>query len=593
MSISNHKYLLGIHTISGSKVIPKKFQGRSKVILKSFKDVPKSFLKSFKDLCPYRIINIYFEFILFQDPKSFLKSFKDVPKSFLKSFKDLLEYFERPLQDKKDKHQLLVRSFLTWLGGLDIPDAETLPLKDLKENDSRSPDEYLKLLKKNLNIFNSIFILLCWAAGIKCFKIKGVYKTDGYDNVALSEWAVVKINGAWQIVHPYRICRALSGKFPQGWLKSTTEDLNTSDVEILKTSFLDYYINQKPEQFIYEFFPDDTDWQLLPAPITEKQFLKQEAYHHTWWETGLRLTSRRQYRITSTKGKVSITLHGTEQSVNNLVLWYDLNLLESIGETREDTHIHGHDFLQRSVFLVRNGNSWVCKVLLPVKGTYRIVFYGGKLHKPLTAICQFSLICKEAYKEPVPLAVDPRCVGLGPGPFARMCGLISPTYKNGVIQLEMNNTLKLKFRVGYKLPECFKIKANFYNSNGIVLKGDTTSMADCSISNTLQGKEVTITVTTPDDPGYYMLELLTNKDETKWTIACYYLLVYKALTQVFIELLDDIVKELGQIGLVLKIENVRKTAAMSIRFTSEQIKFISKEASRVYNTVQGIVDWML
>ncbi|VDI64111.1 Hypothetical predicted protein [Mytilus galloprovincialis] len=375
---------------------------------------------------------------------------KQVPKSFLKSFKNLLGYFERSLEDKKDKHQLLIRSFLKWLGGLDIPDAEALPLKDLKENDSRTPDEYLKLLKKNLNIYNSIFILLCWSAGIKCFKIKGVYKTDGLDNVASSEWAAVNVNEAWQIVHPYRICRALSGKFPQGWFKSKNEDLNTSDVEIFKTSFLDYYINPKPEQFIYEFFPDDTDWQLIPDPITEKQLIKQELCYHTWWETDLRLTSRRQYKITSTKGKVSITLHGTEQSVNDLVLWYDLSLLGSIGETRKDSNIQDHDYFQRSVFLVRNGTSWVCKVLLPVKGTYRTVFYGGKLHKPLTAIFQFSLICKEAYTDPVPLAVDPGCVGLVPGPFARMCGLITPTYKNGAIQLEMNNRLKLKFRVGYK-----------------------------------------------------------------------------------------------------------------------------------------------
>ncbi|CAC5371777.1 unnamed protein product [Mytilus coruscus] len=439
------------------------------------------------------------------------KHANQVPKSFLKSFKDLLGYFERPLQDKEDKHHLLIRSFLIWLGGLDIPDTETLPLKDLKENDSRSPDEYLNLLKKNLNIYNSIFILLCWAAGIKCFKIKGVYKTGGFDNVASSEWAAVNVNGAWQIVHPYRICRALSGKFPQGWLKSKTEDLNTSDVAIFKTSFLDYYINPKPEQFIYEFFPDDTDWQLLPDPITEKQFLKQELYYHTWWDTDLRLTSKRQYRITSTKGKVSITLNGTEHSMNDLILWYDLSLLDSNGETIEDTKLLDHDYFQRLVFLVRNCSSWVCKILLPVEGTYRIVFYGGRLNKPLTAICQFSLICKEAYKDPVPLAVNPGCVGLGPGPFAVMGGLISPTYTNGVIQSEINKTLKLKFRVGYKLPECFKIKANLHNSNDIVLKGDTTSMADCSISNTIQGREVTITVNTPDDPGYYMLELLTNK----------------------------------------------------------------------------------
>ncbi|CAC5371778.1 unnamed protein product [Mytilus coruscus] len=51
------------------------------------------------------------------------------------------------------------------------------------------------------------------------------------------------------------------------------------------------------------------------------------------------------------------------------------------------------------------------------------------------------------------------------------------------------------------------------------------------------------------------------------------------------QLLDDIVKELGQTGLVLEIENVRKTAVIPIRFTSEQIKFISKAAARVYNTV--------
>ncbi|XP_076087616.1 uncharacterized protein LOC143058038 [Mytilus galloprovincialis] len=91
------------------------------------------------------------------------------------------------------------------------------------------------------------------------------------------------------------------------------------------------------------------------------------------------------------------------------------------------------------------------------------------------------------------------------------------------------------------------------------------------------------------------LDMRSLFPEEKYVIRMVLILFGKPVEgeEIFIQLLDDIVKELGQIGLVLKIENVRKTAAMSSRFTSEQIKFISKAASRVHNTVQDIVDWML
>lgn len=52
----------------------------------------------------------------------------------------------------------------------------------------------------------------------------------------------------------------------------------------------DHYFCTDPEEFIYEFFPDEAEWQLLPRPITLRQFELLPFVRSLFFRYGLRFT---------------------------------------------------------------------------------------------------------------------------------------------------------------------------------------------------------------------------------------------------------------------------------------------------------------
>lgn len=101
--------------------------------------------------------------------------------------------------------------------------------------------------------FSNLFLAMAKSAGLSAIFVGGVardyFKTD-IDHA----WNAIKINGKWQL---------LDSTFGSGYI-----DENNTYV----ASFDDFYFLTPPEQFIYAHFPDDSQWQLLPTPLSRDAF---------------------------------------------------------------------------------------------------------------------------------------------------------------------------------------------------------------------------------------------------------------------------------------------------------------------------------
>lgn len=82
----------------------------------------------------------------------------------LDTFEHLVEYFDEPLLDRNDRAQMLVRSFLVWIGSQQAENSETDRADNvvLEEASGKSPSFLLGLLKANFTTCLTVFTLLCW-----------------------------------------------------------------------------------------------------------------------------------------------------------------------------------------------------------------------------------------------------------------------------------------------------------------------------------------------------------------------------------------------------------------------------------------------
>ncbi|CAG2209395.1 unnamed protein product [Mytilus edulis] len=462
-----------------------------------------------------------------------------VPRIALNSFRELRDYLKEPIPNHPESDILLIRSFIIWLsdalGHDTVEDLEPPPSSPLSyrsaEGQGRTPDVLVRLLRQHKTTCTTIFILLCWAAGIKCDKISGVCRSDDGSTLLPCAWVAVFIKDTWQLVHPYRICRTLSGNISKDMIKSYT-DVHSDTNEILKKTFLDHYVLSNPEHFIHECFPDDEKWQLLLEPITKEQFLDQDMFFPPWWRTGLKLTTHLSHRITCDDGRSTLGFMGTYESVYELVLWYNLELIE----TDLDIKIENDNFLQNFVYLIRNESTWTCDILFPYTGTYKLVFYAGKYGEPLLKILAVDIDCKVCHPEPMPLPINTGAIGLGPGPFMYFSGLSHPSYRSGILHIDLSRHFQIKFRMDNRMSELISIKANVLSSEATSNHSEDyeviNELTQCCLIRRRTYKEVVIDVFPPESPGQYILQICTETNgylESETKTACYYLLIYDEL----------------------------------------------------------------
>lgn len=135
----------------------------------------------------------------------------------------------------------------------------------LKNKNSRwALDGVLTYRKAVCAGYVNVFRNLCEAAGVECIDIQG-YGRSGIEDLIIPidsfltnhTWNAVKLNGRWQLIDIT-------------WASGYTND----DCTRFTAHRNDWYFCADPVRFAWDHFPRDSSWQLLPQPISWKEFYR-------------------------------------------------------------------------------------------------------------------------------------------------------------------------------------------------------------------------------------------------------------------------------------------------------------------------------
>lgn len=330
------------------------------------------------------------------------------------------------------------------------------------------------------------------------------------DKLNYSMWNAVYLNENWHIVHPFWACQSVFGKVSGGWIKleeggKTIVQRQTEAAGVIKNSFDEYYILPNPEEFLYACHPDDQKWQLVKRPITRRKFLEQAYLLPPFWGFGMQMISKDKCFLYSQNGKTRISFKAPIKTGNQIDVWYELLFKED--ENASSSELLNPENIPKLVSLVRNTPEWNCFVQFPITGVYKIVFFAGIFGKSLARIGEFKLLCDEPIRNCEPLPFDPGRLGLGPGPKSEKAGLLLPSHRNGIIQVDKNKSTCLRFFVDSEVGKTLVVKTELVTNSSIEdedLQEELNKTVSCTIEssgkeNNMQtsAKELMIT-TSPD-----------------------------------------------------------------------------------------------
>jgi hypothetical protein len=98
--------------------------------------------------------------------------------------------------------------------------------------------------------YAALFVALCRTIGIEAAEVSGKVR---FNNVG-HKWNAVRIKGSWQLLD-ITYMAAGAGNAREGVGKPVS-----------------FYFLPDPELFVFSHFPNESKWQLLPRPITRREF---------------------------------------------------------------------------------------------------------------------------------------------------------------------------------------------------------------------------------------------------------------------------------------------------------------------------------
>jgi len=180
-----------------------------------------------------------------------------------KTFTDLVRQLVAGCANDVEK----ARAIFRWIT---VKNLNSLMFEDVDGGDT--PLGLLRGIKFGTESYHVLFKRLCSYAGLHCVVIKGYSKSAGYqpgvkfeDNRFRNSWNAVYVAGAWRFVQCNWGARHLvnAKEVPKpGKAKSDS----------LRYEYDDHYFLTDPKEFIYEFYPLQSEWQLLKNPITLAEF---------------------------------------------------------------------------------------------------------------------------------------------------------------------------------------------------------------------------------------------------------------------------------------------------------------------------------
>ncbi|XP_069109197.1 hillarin-like [Argopecten irradians] len=458
---------------------------------------------------------------------------RQAPAALNNSFTNLITYLTGDLDNSDRPEVFKARALMVWLS---IQDVDSKEVKR-KEGNTDTPEGYLVLLAQRRTTYSTVFLVLCRKTNIQCTQIEGICKAGDYqpgdtDLGGLCTWNAIFVEGSWHIVHPFWICRCIVGRRTGGWIKleaggQTIGKREEAAIGVIKNAFEEYYFMTNPREFIYMCHPTEERWQLLDQTVTQQRFVDQADLSPPFFGLGLVMKTQDACVYEAENGEAMIKLEAPAKNANAIDMYYEFLLKEGSEEHKLEEHdLLSMESMPRLVAMIRCGERWRIRVRFPVEGTYQLRLFGSPNRTPLLRIASFRLDCQSRRKECIPLPIDPKIVGFGPGPSTERSGLLFPSHRSGQYPLLKSKEMRFTFHLQEEVVRTLHVRTDLITSryvNGQFVQHSLQSSVKTEVQRKKREMSITCLI---DDSGEYALTISTSKTESSdsYNNVCNYLL---------------------------------------------------------------------
>ncbi|GMS83183.1 hypothetical protein PENTCL1PPCAC_5358, partial [Pristionchus entomophagus] len=371
--------------------------------------------------------------------------------------------------------------------------------------DKDTPMGLLRGIKYGTESYHVLFKRLCAYAGLHCVVIRGFSKSAGYqpglafeDNRFRNTWNAVYLDGSWRFVQCNWGARHLVNA-------KDSSSYDTKNDGNLRYEYDDHYFMTDPEEFIYEFFPEDPAWQLLSRPLTLRQFERVPFVRSLFFKYGLHFTNPALESVcyTDRSGAASIAIEIPPEAADNLIFHYNLKFYDD-----DETTMEGLS-LKRFVMQSVKDRVVSFRVHAPCTRPLLLDIFANSVSsghyltgQPIKfkSVCKFKIVCESLGVIMIPL---PECASgeWGPAKATRLFGLYPVTHPEAIINAGRH--VEIRFRMSKPLSE---FVASLHRN-----RTDDRSLQHCCIA-AIRGDSVIIQIDFPDE-GQYGLDIYTRQNE--------------------------------------------------------------------------------
>jgi hypothetical protein len=183
---------------------------------------------------------------------------KNVPAEYEESIDKLANYFQSLSNNKSEQSRLVY----SWVAHHILYDDVAFNTQVYSDPNAES---VFKSRKAVCAGYSSVFKALCDAMNLPCIAIDGFAKGYGFQtgmpvNGTNHSWNAVKYNDQWHLMDAT-------------WGSGYAENINGKAKS--KSVFSTYWFDVPAREFIFNHFPDSSQYQFLSKKITREQFKKQ------------------------------------------------------------------------------------------------------------------------------------------------------------------------------------------------------------------------------------------------------------------------------------------------------------------------------
>ncbi|XP_060520094.1 hillarin [Cylas formicarius] len=367
-----------------------------------------------------------------------------------------------------------------------------------------TPMGLLRGIKNGTESYHVLFKRLCSYAGLHCVVIKGYSKSAGYqpgvrfeDNRFRNSWNAVYVAGAWRFVQCNWGARHLVNA------KEVPKAGNKTKSDSLRYEYDDHYFLTDPKEFIYEFFPLQSEWQLLKNPIQLQDFEELPFVRSLFFRYGLYFSDPKTKAVmfTDSTGAATVKIAMPSHMQGSLIFHYNLKFYDSDGDTFESVSLKR--FVMQSVV----GNTVAFRVHAPCSGAFLLDIFANAVTpkeyltgEPMKfkSVCKFKICCDDLQTVMVPL---PDCASgeWGPTKATRLFGLVPITHQDALIFA--GRELEIQFRMSRQLTDFMAT----LHKNGVEEK-----RLSKFVSHNVSDDIVTFNISFPEE-GQYGLDIYTRE----------------------------------------------------------------------------------